>query len=300
MMENFPAYASYSERRRWFDQVMENVPTKCDRPHPLLAEIDLSEFEIANLRTLVLDFITHSMSARNWPDAICRLEGNQFTPDKTASSYLIPIEAWVAEALHEIFPGHQFAGLEYPANIRVVHGKPLSSYLKRNYATTNIHCDTWAGEPADTVQGVIPLIGDVSSTFCQWYDMDLNNFDLYLHKLEAHDLAKNLVSSAALISHTFNIGKLYFFDSALPHQTIQLGGQLRISLDFRCRRISPYADVNWSRPEHWDEGRFKGYYTFPPSPYPYANISRKIDNEINILTERGLTKFAELRRKEKQ
>lgn len=299
-MENSAPYASYSERTKWFDEVIGNVPSKCDRPHPLLAEIDLSGFELENLRMLVLDFIAHSMSARNGSDAIGRLEGSQFTPDRTASSYLVPIEAWLVEALHKLFVGNRIAALEYPANVRVVHGKPVPSYVNQNYATTNIHSDIWAGEPADTVQGIIPLMGDVTATFCQWYNIDLNNFDLYVSKLKSYAAAESIVSSSAPISHTFNVGKLYLFDSALPHQTKQLGGQMRISLDFRIRRIFPYADVSWSLPEHWSEGTFRKYYLFPPSPYPHKSLLQKIENEISILDRLGLTQFAELRRGEKQ
>lgn len=301
MTINSAPYASFEERKQWMATTVARIPREVRIPHPLMAEVKLSEQEVSDLQSLALGFIAHSASIPTVMSAsamLGRLEAGQFKPDRNAHHLLIPLERRVTQILYGLAFHQATPALEYPINVRVVHGKPIEAYAKRNYATTNIHSDIWAGEPADTLQVIIPLMGDVRSNFCQWYETDTNNFDLYLSNLSAYSGAQAELGEPQAISHTFDVGTLYFFDSALPHQTIQQGGQVRISLDFRLRRLFPYADLQWVPRMKRERGAYGRYYLLPPDPYPYASFEQKLDHEIEILEKLGLTDFADFRKRE--
>jgi hypothetical protein len=302
MTINSAPYASFEERKEWITTTASKISREVRIPHPLLVEVKLSEQEVIDLQNLALRFIAHSSSISadaRAPEILKRLEeANQFKPDLNAHHLLIPLEQRVSQILHSMAFHQSTLALEYPVNLRVVHGKPIEGYSKKDYATTNIHSDIWAGEPADTLQVLIPLLGDVHSTFCQWYETDAENFDVYLSNLATYSSAQTELGDARAISHTFEIGTLYFFDSALPHQTIQKGGQLRVSLDFRLRRLFPYADPQWAPRMHRKRGAYGRYFLFPPEPYPYSSFEQKLDHEIEILEKLGMVKFAELRKAE--
>jgi hypothetical protein len=231
------------------------------------------------------------------PDLLLQIEETvPFKPDRNANHLLIPLERRISQILHEMAFHQSTLALEYPVNTRIVHGKPIESYAKQKYATTNIHSDVCAGEPADTVQILIPLMGNVRSNICQWYETNPENFDLYLSNLSSYSEAQADLGIERAIPHTFEIGTLYCCDSALPHQTIQKNGGVRISLDFRLRRLFPYADPRWMSRMNRERGAYGKYFLFPPKPYPYADFQQKLVHEIAVLDKLGMADFSSLRR----
>ena len=300
-MINSAPYASFEERKQWMAETAARIRREVLTPYPLLAEVQLQEKEVADLQSLALGFIAHSLSlpaAMSPPEILQQLEAGQFRPNRNAHHLLIPLERQVSQMLHAMDFHRSSLGLEYPINVRVVHGKPIKDYEKKSYPTTTVHSDVWAGEPADTLQIIIPLMGNVQSTVCQWYETDTKRFELYLSNLSDYRSTLAELGEVRAISHTFEIGKLYFFDSALPHQTIQKGGGVRLSLDFRLRRLFPYADPNWVPRMRRERGAYDRYYLFPPEPYPYSSFEQKLDREIEILEKLGFAEFADLRREE--
>lgn len=301
MIINSAPYASFEERKQWIAETAARIPREVRVPHPLLAEVKLLEEEVADLQGLALSFIAHSSlfpAATSASEILRRLETSQFKPNRNAHHFLIPLERRMSQILH-IMAFHQSSpGLEYPINVRVVHGKPIADYDKKNYATTTIHSDIWAGEPADTLQIIIPLMGNVQSNFCQWYETDTERFELYLNNSSDYRSTLAGLGEVRAIPHTFEIGTLYFFDSALPHQTIQKGGGVRLSLDFRLRRLFPYADPKWVPRMRRERGAYDRYYLFPPEPYLYSSFEQKLDHEMEILEKLGFVEFADFRRRE--
>ncbi len=301
MIVNSSPYASFEERKQWVAEMVARITRKVRVPHPLLAEVKLLEEEVADLQSLALSFIAYSSSipaATSASEILRRLETSQFKPKRNAHHLLIPLERRVSQMLH-LMDFHQSSpGLEYPINVRVVHGKLSDDYDKKSYPTTTVHSDIWAGEPADTLQMIIPLMGNVQSNICQWYETDTECFELYLSNLSNYPSTLAGLGEVRAIPHTFEVGTLYFFDSALPHQTIRKEGGVRLSLDFRLRRLFPYADPKWVPRMRRERGAYDRYYLFPPEPYPYSSFEQKLDHEIEILEKLGFVEFAALRRRE--
>ncbi len=301
MIVNSSPYASFEERKQWVAETVARITRKVRVPHPLLAEVKLLEEEVADLQSLALSFIAYSSSipaATSASEILRRLETSQFKPKRNAHHLLIPLERRVSQMLH-LMDFHQSSpGLEYPINVRVVHGKLSDDYDKKSYPTTTVHSDIWAGEPADTLQMIIPLMGNVQSNICQWYETDPECFELYLSNLSNYPSTLAGLGEVRAIPHTFEVVTLYFFDSALPHQTIRKEGGVRLSLDFRLRRLFPYADPKWVPRMRRERGAYDRYYLFPPEPYPYSSFEQKLDHEIEILEKLGFVEFAALRRRE--
>jgi hypothetical protein len=297
---NSAPYASYEERADWMAKVAARASREMRLPHPLLVEFKLSRQEVMDLQYLAVEFITYSMGLSpntTIPDLLNQLEQTvPFKHDRKAHHFLIQLESRISQILHEMAFHQSIFALEYPVNTRIVHGMPIESYAKKKYATTNIHSDIWAGEPADTVQLLIPLMGNVRSNICQWYETNPENFGLYLSNLSSYKDAQHALGPERLIAHTFEVGTMYCFDSALPHQTIQKAGGVRISLDLRLRRLFPYADPMWLSRMNRERGPYDKYFLFPPNPYPYADFQHKLMNEIAVLDRLGLTGFSSLRR----
>lgn len=301
MSINSAPYASLEERKQWIAETAARIQREVRIPHPLLAEVKLLEEEVADLQSLALSFIAHSLSipaSISAPDLLQRLDAGQFRPNRNSHHLLIPLECRVSQMLHLMAFNQSTSALEYPINVRVIHGKPIEGYDKKDYSTTTVHSDIWAGEPADTLQIIIPLMGDVESNYCQWYKTNDECFEQYLSNELDYPSALARLGEVRPISHSFKIGTLYFFDSALPHQTIQQGGGVRLSLDFRLRRLFPYADPKWLQRMQRQRGAYNRYYLFPPMPYPYISFEQKLEHEIEMLEKLGLAEFANLRRKE--
>ena len=301
MVINSAPYASFEERKNWVAEMAARIPRDVRVPYPLLAEVPLLEKEVLHLQGLALAFIAHSLSlpaTMSNTEILERLNAGQFTPDRDAHHLLIPLERQISQMLRAMGFHESSLGLEYPANVRVVHGKSIEAYDKTSYPTTTVHSDVWAGEPADTVQIIVPLMGNVQSNICRWYEVDIERFELYLCNSSDYRSTLAGLEEVRPIPHTFEIGKLYFFDSALPHQTIQTGGGVRLSLDFRLRRLFPYSDRAWIPRMQRTRGAYDRYYLFPSDPYPYASFEQKLDHEIGILDNLGFAEFAHLRRNE--
>lgn len=301
MIVNSAAYASFEERKQWMEETVARIPRDKKLPHPLLAEVKLTDAEVADLQALALGFIAHSSQlppGTSPQEMLKRLEQGQFNPDRSAHHLLIPLERRVSQILHGMAFHRSTPALEYPVNVRVVHGTPIEGYARKDYATTKIHSDIWAGEPADTLQVIIPLMGDVRRNYCQWYATNTERFELYLCNRSAYPSSVAELGEVKAIPHSFDVGTLYFFDSALPHQTIQQGGGVRLSLDFRLRRLFPYADPRWTERMQRERGAYGRYYLLPAEPYPYANFRQKLDHEIEVLEQLGLAEFADFRKKE--
>jgi hypothetical protein len=301
MTINCASYASYEERKEWMEQMTGLIPRKVFLPHALLAEVDLLKEEIKELKEFALNFVAHSLSLSSTTtdiELLSELERRQFKPDRKAHHILIPLEGIVTKLLHCLQLHKRMLGVEYPINVRVVHGTPIKAYSLKKYATTNIHTDLWAGEPADSMQIIIPILGDVKSTRCQWYEPSVEHYEQCVCTSQDYPSALSKLGQLRKISHSFEVGKLYFFDSALPHQTIQKEGGIRLSLDFRLRRMFPYSDIQWLLRMKKERNLFEKYYIFPSYPYPHTSFEQKLDEEITVLKKLKLEEFASFRKQE--
>jgi hypothetical protein len=176
-------------------------------------------------------------------------------------------------------------GIEFPATVRVAHGKAPDGYLAQGYATDFLHSDLWAGEPYDVVNLFIYVGGDVERTRLMLTTpraQDLGRIEGFRGPYQ--EIIKSL-SGLDPVQYAPRAGQLIAFDGTCPHQTVREGGGCRVSLDFRLRRVDPYTIVD----ERWDRAK----PAIPWSKYWYLNTPRvktfkaRVMNELSLLETRG-------------
>jgi hypothetical protein len=213
--------------------------------------------------------------------------------NKTASLKLIQdmdlaveVDGLLTDILEEAGLLEGTHGIEFPATVRVAHGKAPAGYLAQGYATDFLHSDLWAGEPFDVVNLFIYVGGDVERTRLMLTTprtQDLPRIESFRGPYQ--DIIKSL-QGLEPVQYAPRAGQLIAFDGTCPHQTIRDGGGCRVSLDFRLRRTDPYTIVD----ERWDRAK----PAIPWSKYWYLNTPRvkafkqRVHNELAQLEARGL------------
>lgn len=118
-----------------------------------------------------------------------------------------------------------------PANVRVVSNRK-EQYYNRPRATTKLHVDVWAAEPAHAIILFIPLFGDFLKTGVEFFEIKDFPADL-IKPLNDYSEGAHLQDQATQYAVVLRPGNIYFSDSLLLHRTITRGGGPRLSIDFR-------------------------------------------------------------------
>ena len=163
-------------------------------------------------------------------------------------------------------------GIQFPMDIRIVHPRK-PKLLKNKYLTSSIHCDTWTEEPFDIINVVIylyvnkntPKISILKSSekdltkYSKYANFYKNKFFLYSKKY--FSILKDLQKKDSYkLNHTN--GQVMIFNSYLPHQTVRVGNQVRLSLEFRLKINNPYHNS-----ETWKKNNNHGRYWLLPQVY---------------------------------
>lgn len=143
------------------------------------------------------------------------------------------------------------SAMEFPANIRVAHGRAPPGYLDRRYPTDLLHADVWAGEPQDIINGILYVGGDISATQVELYDFELADAEIFATWHGGYRQRPSRTDRLKRVDVEPKAGRLFLFDGICPHRTVRTGGGVRISIDFRLRRKDPYGviDDRWNQPQ---------------------------------------------------
>ena len=240
-------------RTEWFDYLCTLNPSTI-RHSPYVSELIVEDNELKEMQTAAFDYIAsccnHAAIAppsRNDHDLGQRLENiiDQI-PNITPNGILLPkvecnfefnqlhiaTQQWfeslaIEDQLHSVFT---------PLTLRLSRGKPKGEYANRPYATTKIHIDSWAGDPADSVAIHVPLFGDVENTTVAFYETEAEPPLHHLRWLKDFEQGLKALGDTSLLPAQPRIGSAIFFDNCAPHQTVKKGGTTRVSLEFRVRR----------------------------------------------------------------
>lgn len=202
------------------------------------------------------------------------------------------LEKWLVGVLEKNGLLQGIEGIEFPLNLRAVHGHAPEGYLQREYATDYYHTDIWSGEPSDIIIGFIYVEGDVTKTFMEVFDVDPKDVNLFEKKLDKYTSLNSQTAQAQQIHYLPQKGQMILMDGVCPHRTVRSGGGARISLDFRLRRVNPYADLaGWGK-SHAPWSRY--WFLDKKRPQSFAE---RADQELHFLKQNGPTKGLELRKK---
>jgi len=174
-------------------------------------------------------------------------------------------------------------GMEFPMNIRVMHGEIPPDSINFPLASHHLHCDLWADEPEDSLINLLYLGGDVNSTYCEFYEFpqsEVESLETYRGPYNGYNGPKD---NFTLIPLPPAPGQFAAFDIITPHKTTRLGGKARISIDFRLRRDYPYCPESeaWNR----DHIPFSRYWFINPDEV--SSFAEKCQYELGRLKREG-------------
>ena len=127
-------------------------------------------------------------------------------------------------------------GVLCPTIVRMVKGSGDPGTEDRPYATTKIHVDPWAGDPADEVVVFMPVLGDISRTTAKFFQPPKEHEAQLSRPMPSFDLGLALIGECEPYPLQQRAGYAYFTDAIVPHRTVKHGGGARVTVEVRFRR----------------------------------------------------------------
>ena len=174
----------------------------------------------------------------SWSEVLKKLETGSNYNFKNDLNFMTKIEFELSQILRQITK-KSFRSIEFPANIRISHNNPPKGYLKRPYATDNVHQDSWSGEPSDSY---IFFMYIFLYKKCSHMKMFNKNLKLSSHRKILKSYKDIKINENDLKEYYFpkKSGSAILFDTNTPHKSVRGTNGIRISLDVRFRLKNPY------------------------------------------------------------
>ena len=246
---------------------------------PLLKGFRLSPADKAAVETSTAYFLYESLRSSN-PAFADVLDGQFFErnakdllalPNVTPNGLVLPKEPnflsynILHKTISRIFQSWQIdnwvKSIHVPINVRLVSGNIKSSVQERPRATTKVHSDIWAAEPANCLMIFFAVFGDYARTGIEFFEP--KKFPKALMRpLDDFRQGQVLMNDAVKYDVTYPVGTVLLSDPFLLHRTMTKDGGPRLSLDFRVilnERVASdvYTDSprlsNYVSPSNWCE-----------------------------------------------
>jgi len=121
--------------------------------------------------------------------------------------------------------------------LRLVTGHENEDNGARPYASSKPHVDLWSGEPADHVNIIIPLFGDIERTTVHFFHPpDTMEFDA-MRVMTDYGQGGQHLGNCQPYPVVPRLGWACFADAIVPHRTVRQGGRLRGSMQIAVRRV---------------------------------------------------------------
>jgi hypothetical protein len=119
-----------------------------------------------------------------------------------------------------------------PLNVRFKDSDVVEGNLERSHPTEEIHSDSWAGESAQSVTTMIPLLGDVQRNRVDYYIPPPDFEETWLGHLEHYRDGAEYAKRYTKIDVPFEKGSLNLVDFATLHSSHRCpGAGPRVSID---------------------------------------------------------------------
>jgi hypothetical protein len=240
------------DRIALFEKFAKSIPS--DQEHrifDLVAEIKLQQQVYEKIKYSVKRYIEsclgHTGTPRSDEELAQILEQSlQKLPNLTPNGVLLPKYETQKEfnAFHETMAlwlkslgvNPLIRQVFCPVTIRIVQGTENPALDNRSYASTKTHLDLWSGDPADTINIILPMLGDIEHTTIDFFKPPQGLESQYIKVLkdynEASEFLKNIEPYPLRPRHGF----AYLFEAITPHRTVKRGGKVRVSVEFRVRQ----------------------------------------------------------------
>jgi hypothetical protein len=178
-------------------------------------------------------------SGADWPQTQGILQAGMSYDVRVDFELMTQIENCLVDLLVATGRLGDIKSIQFPANVRIVHGAPPSGYLARPFATDYVHCDVWSDAPADSMNAFLYLFTIGNCARLKLFESIA--LDPYARSFRGpYSDYKGDLSSLKAVPVRAEAGSMYLFDTFSPHKTERTGEGLRISIDFRVRTDSPY------------------------------------------------------------
>ncbi|NQV55749.1 MAG: hypothetical protein HQ503_07820 [Rhodospirillales bacterium] len=126
----------------------------------------------------------------------------------------------------------QSKGVHAPVSIRLVNGMPNPGVDARPRASSKMHSDMWAGEPAGAIMAFLPVFGKRGQVGVKWIE-PAHFPEEYMRPLDDFDEGLHLIENGREYVAEFEPGEILLSDPFLIHATQKNADCLRLSIDFR-------------------------------------------------------------------
>ena len=238
-------------RQKWQADLLRAAGQEPNPACDLISALHLDPDHFAAIKNAVHGYICASFERpreSTSDEALCRLLDEELDTlaNRTPNGALVPkmefqneyneIHRAVASWLESLNITHLIDSIRCPIVIRAVSGAPAPDAEARPYAASKMHVDLWGGDAPDSVDIVIPVLGDIERTTIEWFRPTIGFEEKYLRVMDSYDVAKELEGQCLQYPVTARMGCAYFIDAIVMHRTVRHGGGARVNLQFDLRR----------------------------------------------------------------
>lgn len=126
-----------------------------------------------------------------------------------------------------------------PLNLRIKLARPLEENMVRHHPTEHIHTDSWAGESTQSVTTMIPICGDASNNYVQFYEPPSDFQEEWLGPRESYMAGLEIAEKYTKLDYVAPLGSLILSDFATMHSSSRnegSGPRLSIDTTFALKR----------------------------------------------------------------
>lgn len=272
-----------ADRVRWFQQLAERGGVTLDPAFNLLLELKVADERVARIKRAVGRYIWACFGEAGDPPSeeamVERLNRDvDRLANRTPNGILMPKQEFsaefnevhraVAEWYRSLRIDHLMDYIFCPVTVRVMKGVEDATVNARPYASTKLHVDLWSGDPADNVNMILPILGDLENTSVEFYHPPEDFEDRYLRVLTDYAEASELADRCARYPIRVKFGHAYFIDAVVLHKTIRGGGGVRVSIQCALRR--PLSEKDRQRVEALAKPGRTNHYVKPSEWFSYG------------------------------
>ena len=188
------------------------------------------------------------------------------------------VKSWNADHLiHQLFS---------QIRVRVVQGASTTAKDGRPYSSTKMHSDLWAGDVADSVNFLVPIMGDLAATTVEYYQPPEGFEDRFIRVLDDYDEGKEFEGKVSQYPLAPAFGYTTLHDATVLHKTVRKGGDVRVNLQFTIRR--PLSDADRVAMESACMPERLAVYIDPEAWYPLGDSKFMHFHQSNEDAKRGI------------
>lgn len=243
-------------RTQWFSQLAQRLGISQAPLFNLLIEVKIDEDRLQKMRKATTRYIRACLGIpgdSTLDQALLETAADKLV-NRTPNGILMPKQEFqrefnqlhkdVASYLRSLRIDDLIDKVFCPITLRLAKGQRNIQEEARPYASTKLHVDLWTGDPADSVNVHIPILGDIQRTTVDFYHPPDGFEKHWLRVLSSYDEGKELEGLCREYPVSLRHGYAYFADAILPHRTVRNKGGARTMIEFRLRRQTSDEEKN--------------------------------------------------------